>query len=56
MCFDVRGWKKPLDAPVVVMDHEEVLSFNRIPRPRKLADGIMQLFEAEARKAGPDNG
>ena len=44
VCFDLRGLKNPLDAPVVRMDHEAVLSHNRIPRPTMVARGIMQLI------------
>jgi len=47
VCFDMRDRKQSLDAPVVQMDHEAILSFNQIPRPRQLADGIVQLFEKE---------
>jgi hypothetical protein len=53
VCFDMRGVKHPLDAPVVMMDHEAILSRNRIPKPWKLADGIVQLFEAERLKIAP---
>jgi len=45
VCFDLRRGGRPVDAPVVVMDHEAILSFNRIPKPRPLTGGLMQLFE-----------
>lgn len=44
VCFDIRGKKNPLDAPVVRVSHEAILSHNRIPRPEKLAPGLMQLL------------
>lgn len=43
VCFDVRGVKQPLDAPVVLMEHEAVLSHNHIPQPKMLAGGITEL-------------
>lgn len=53
VCFDMRTRRHPFDAPVVVMDHETVFSHNKIPKPRKLADGIVHLFELEALIAEP---
>lgn len=47
ICFDVRGVKNPHDAPIVLMDHEAILSRNRLPRPKLLADGLMELFDLE---------
>jgi len=44
VCFDMRRGGRPVDTPVVVMDHEAILSHNRIPKPRTLAGGLMQLF------------
>jgi hypothetical protein len=44
VCFDLRGLKVPLDAPVVLMDHEAILSGNRIPKPKPLAGGFVALF------------
>jgi hypothetical protein len=44
VCFDMRGGKNPLDAPIVRMNHEAILSHNRIPRPEQLASGIMHLL------------
>lgn len=51
ICFDVRGTEDPDDAPVVLMDHEAILSHNRIPKPKRLGDGLMDLFDAERQKA-----
>jgi len=45
VCFDMRGTSRALDAPVVLMDHEAILSFGSIPQPRVIADGLLQLFE-----------
>jgi hypothetical protein len=53
ICFDMRGRRHPFDAPVVVMDHESILSHNQIPKPRKLADSLVELFALEAQKAEP---
>ena len=50
ICFDMRGTKNALDAPVVCMEHETVLSQNRIPRPEKLAAGLIELL------VGPGSG
>ncbi len=47
VCFDMRGVNQPLDASVVLMRHEAILSHNKIPKPAKLADGIIQLFTDE---------
>lgn len=53
VCFDMRGREHAVDAPVVLMDHEAILSFNRIPRPEHLADGIMELLDTDGVKAEP---
>lgn len=45
VCFDMRRRGGPVDAPVVVMDHEAILSHNRIPKPRPMTGGLMQLFD-----------
>jgi hypothetical protein len=45
VCFDMRRGGRPMDAPVVEMDHEAILNHNRIPEPSPLAVGLMQLFE-----------
>ena len=45
VCFDMRQGGRPVDAPVVGMDHEAFLSNNRIPEPSRLTAGLMQLFE-----------
>ncbi len=34
------------DAPVVRVDHEEILSFDRLGRPTLLASGFGELLEA----------
>ncbi len=47
ICFDVRGTQDPDDAPVVLMDHEAILSKNRMPKPKRLADGLMDLVDRE---------
>ena len=44
VCFDMRGRKNPQDAPVVRMNHEAILTHNRIPQPEELAPGIMCLL------------
>jgi hypothetical protein len=43
VCFDVRGQEHPVDATVVLIDHEAILSYNQIPKPRELAPGILEL-------------
>jgi hypothetical protein len=53
ICFDVRGVKNPDDAPVVLMDHEAILSHNRTPKPERIADGLMDLVDRERQKAEP---
>jgi hypothetical protein len=45
ICFDMRGKTRPKDAPIVLMDHEAVLSHGRIPRPRQLAGSLIKLLE-----------
>lgn len=45
VCFDVRKRSRAFDAPIVVLDHEAVLSFNRIPAPRLVAEGLLPLLE-----------
>jgi hypothetical protein len=44
VCFDVRGLTASRDAPVVVMDHEAILSHGRIPNPKRIADRFGELF------------
>ena len=53
ICFDVRGTQHRDDAPVVLMDHEAILSNNRVPKPKRLADGLMDLVDRERQKAEP---
>jgi hypothetical protein len=50
ICFDMRRGGRLADAPVVVMDHEFILSHNRIPKARPLTVGLMQLFEVAKTK------
>jgi hypothetical protein len=40
ICFDARGLEDPIDAPVVQIDHESILSRNKIPKPNVLAKGL----------------
>lgn len=54
VCFDVRTAQDPDDAPIVLMDHEAILSNNRIPKPKWISDGLMELVDLESRKAEPD--
>lgn len=54
VCFDMRGRDRAFDAPVVLMDHEAILTFNRIPRPEHLADGILELLDSGGVKAEPN--
>ena len=56
VCFDMRGREHAADAPDVLMDHEAILSFNRIPKPKRLADGLMALLGAEGVMAEPVSG
>lgn len=44
VCFDVRSSNCLIDAPVVLMDHEAVLSHGRIGRPKMLAKGFWHLL------------
>ena len=53
ICFDIRAAKDQEDAPVVLMDHEAILSHNRIPTPRWIADGLIELVDIESHKAEP---
>lgn len=53
VCFDVRVSPDVEDSPVVLMDHEAIFSKNRIPRPRRLAASLVQLFEVEGQGAEP---
>ena len=53
ICFDVRGLQEPEDAPVVWVDHEAILSKNRAPKPRRLADGLMEWIDGARQKDGP---
>lgn len=46
VCFDLRKGGRPMDAPVVVLDHESILSGNRIPKPRTLASGLNEIFRS----------
>lgn len=50
VCFDMRRGGRPVDVPVVVMDHEAILSHNRSPKPRPLATGLIQLIGVGIRK------
>lgn len=54
ICFDVRDVRDPQDAPVVRMDHEAILSKGRVPRPSRLADGLMNLVDLELQNARPN--
>ena len=54
VCFDIRGRTCPLDAPVVLMEHEAILSNSRVPRPRLVAAGIIELLDSGMREAEPD--
>jgi hypothetical protein len=45
VCFDMRESARHFETPVVLMDHESILSNNRIPKPIRLADSLMQLLE-----------
>lgn len=46
VCFDLREGGRPIDAPVVVMAHEAILSLNKIPKPRMLVSGLIELFKS----------
>ncbi len=46
VCFDVRGREDSNDAPVVQIDHESILSKNRLPKPKVLAEGLGRLLES----------
>ncbi len=50
VCFDLRNGDRPMDAPVVVLDHEAVLSRNRFPKPRTVVGGLIELFRSSERK------
>jgi hypothetical protein len=54
ICFVIRGAQDPDDAPVVLMDHEAILSNKRIPKPEWIADGLMELVDCESRTPEPD--
>jgi hypothetical protein len=43
VCFDLRNGGRPMDAPVVVLDHEAILSHNKLPKPRTLVSGLKEL-------------
>ena len=45
VCFDVRDRSQPADAPIVLMDHESILSHRRLPRPKELARGFVALLQ-----------
>ena len=47
ICFDVRERQPSEEAPVVLMDHESILTYNRIPDPKRLAHTLMDLFETD---------
>lgn len=51
ICFDIRGSHEPEDAPVVRMDHEAILSDNRIPEPERLAKSLMALVDCALLRA-----
>jgi hypothetical protein len=53
ICFDVRGLQYSEDAPVVWVDHEAILSKDRVPKPRRLADGLMEWLDRARNKGGP---
>lgn len=44
VCFDVRKRSRLDDAPIVVMNHEAILSFNKIPKPAAVVDGLAALL------------
>lgn len=45
VCFDVRRSGKMADVPIVVMEHEAILSFGRLPKPVILRSSLMDLFD-----------
>lgn len=47
ICFDVRATEELDDAPVVIMEHEAILTHNTIPKPKRLGAGLMDLFNVE---------
>ena len=54
VCFDTRATHRPMhDAPVVLMDHESILSKNRIPKPKWIADGLIDLVQRANLKTEP---
>ena len=46
VCFDVRGRDNSSDAPIVQIDHESILSWNKVPKPVVLAPGLSELQES----------
>ena len=46
VCFDLRKGGRPMDAPIVVLDHEAILSRKKILKPRTLASGLTELFKS----------
>lgn len=49
VCFDMR--ESARYSPVVLMDHEAILSNNRIPKPMRLAESLMKLLEMSDKPA-----
>jgi hypothetical protein len=43
ICFDVRQCSKGVDAPIVLMDHESILTHKRVPSPEFIASGMLDL-------------
>ena len=54
VCFDMRGRTRPFDAPVVLMEHEAILSRGVVPSPRLVAGGLLELLDSATREAEPD--
>jgi hypothetical protein len=46
VCFDMRHHRRPMDAPLVRLRHEAILSRNQMPCPIVLAPGIFDLIDA----------
>ncbi len=43
ICFDVRSGHRVIDAPVVRIGHEAILSYQRVARPELLSAGLLPL-------------
>lgn len=44
ICFDVCGRARAFDAPVVRVDHEAILSFNKMPRPKTISESLVSMI------------